>query len=318
MYVGLRVLLVSVGLEEKALQDSTSRIAINKVIGLFQLIICQTGDEAIGLHVAENVRPGSLGALGYAMMSCSNVHEAYLLQKSFGTVIADCADFNFEKDEKIGTATFTVYAKDLESVRPLNDMFTAMFWVFGQWIAREDATLKALSFTHAATTYLEEYLRIFGVRPVFSSPQCSLIIDPAYYESPMLQPDAEMYSIMRKKTENMHRSLKSKVSLDVMVASQVRKFLPLQKASLTLIASSLNMSERSMSRKLKELGFSFKTILAGERKAMALAYLKDLNCSVINVYSLLGYRDYSAFSHAFRGWTGCYPTEYRESLEKAG
>ncbi len=30
----------------------------------------------------------------------------------------------------------------------------------------------------------------------------------------------------------------------------------------------------------------------------------------------LGYRDYSAFSHAFRSWTGYSPREYRESEQR--
>ena len=310
------VLLACIGLNEETLQDNLLRVSIGKVKVLFEEIIRQTGDQAIGLHVAENVRPGSLGTLGYAMMSCASVHEAYVLLKSFGEVVADCAGFNFVKDEKVGTAIFTVSTNDLESVRPLNDMFMAIFWVFGQWITSVDIKLTTVSFTHSPTNYMGEYERIFGAQPAFSNEQCGLVIDRAYLDAPMDQPDAEINSIMLQKTEHTHRSLKSKEGLDKVVASQVRKFLPLQKATLTLIAASLNMSERSLSRKLKEEGFSYKTILASERRAMALDYLKDFNCSVINFYSQLGYRDYSAFSHAFRVWTGFSPTEYRDTLEK--
>lgn len=48
---------------------------------------------------------------------------------------------------------------------------------------------------------------------------------------------------------------------------------------------------------------------------MALGYLKNIEHSVTEIANLLGYRDYSAFSHAFRVWTGYSPTEYRDRLE---
>ena len=137
-------LLACISVSEEVLQDALSRAPLEKVITLFQLIIEQTGDQAIGLHVAEEIRPGSLSALGYAMMSCRNSQQAIELQKSFGGLIADCAALNLVKDDKYGHATFTVKDDDFELVRPINDMFIAIFWVYGKWITRVDAELQVL------------------------------------------------------------------------------------------------------------------------------------------------------------------------------
>ena len=309
-------MLLCIALSEASLRDVMHCVSTEKLIELFQLIIKQTGDEAIGLHVAEQVRPWSFSALGYAMMSCSNVSHAMRLQKTFGGAIADCAELALVKGDKHFSATFTVTDTDYELVRPINDMFMAIFWVYGKWITRVNAKLVGASFTHSSTSYINEYKRIFNVIPSFNETVCGITLDLDHLDAPLFQTDAEMNRIMMQKAELMQRSMREGVRIDVAVESRIRKYLPLQKATLTKVACSMNMSDRSLSRKLKIDGFSFKVILANVRSSMALEYLNDLSLSVINLYSLLGYRDYSAFSHAFRNWTGYSPTEYREKIEQ--
>ena len=47
------------------------------------------------------------------------------------------------------------------------------------------------------------------------------------------------------------------------------------------------------------------------RRELALRYLEDPNKSATDVTFLLGFSGQSAFSRAFRRWTGSSPTEYR-------
>jgi AraC-like DNA-binding protein len=309
-------LLNIIALKDTDLEDPLSRVSLDDVIILFQEIIRITKDEAIGLRVGQNIRPGSLNALGYALMSCSNVYEAFLLQKAFGGAIADCAELSLVKDGEVASLLFTVKHDDLNLVRPINDMFMSMFWNYCQWITRVDAELIGTSLTHAEPSYVDEYLKVFRVSPSFSSDQCSLIFDTKYLAAELYQADVAMNVLMKERAENLLLDVKSSASLYAAVANQIRKLMPQKKATLVLIAKGLNMSDRSLSRKLKMDGYTFKSILFTVRESLALEYLRDVNVPIIDIANQLGYRDYSAFSHAFRSWTGQSPSEFRECLEK--
>jgi AraC-like DNA-binding protein len=50
---------------------------------------------------------------------------------------------------------------------------------------------------------------------------------------------------------------------------------------------------------------------------MMLHYLKDANLSISRIAWLLGFQEVSAFTHAFKRWTGQKPTRMR-SQNRAG
>ncbi|MGD8803865.1 MAG: helix-turn-helix transcriptional regulator [Gammaproteobacteria bacterium] len=82
-----------------------------------------------------------------------------------------------------------------------------------------------------------------------------------------------------------------------------------------LIARELNLSERSLQRKLKERGTSFRALLDNVRKMAAIQYIKNPVNSMSDIAFLLGFSEQSAFSRAFKKWTGTSPIKYRNSLK---
>jgi len=77
------------------------------------------------------------------------------------------------------------------------------------------------------------------------------------------------------------------------------------------IAEILNMSARTLQRKLGECGTTYKEILDDTRYALALAYLSAPRHSVSDVTYLLGFSTGSCFTRAFRRWTGQSPSDWR-------
>jgi AraC-like DNA-binding protein len=73
------------------------------------------------------------------------------------------------------------------------------------------------------------------------------------------------------------------------------------------------MSERTLSRKLADEGLNFTEILQQLRRDLAVRYLDDRKLHVSKVAWLLGFREVSAFTHAFKRWTGQTPRQMRTS-----
>jgi AraC-like DNA-binding protein len=104
------------------------------------------------------------------------------------------------------------------------------------------------------------------------------------------------------------------------VENAIAPRLPHGSAQVDEIASSLGMSRRTLSRQLAAEGLTFAGILEEMRTELALQHLKDPQLSVSQIAWLLGYQEASAFTTAFKRWTGTTPSATRArslSLEEA-
>lgn len=77
------------------------------------------------------------------------------------------------------------------------------------------------------------------------------------------------------------------------------------------VAQKLNMSTRTLQRKLKASHTTFRTLLDEVRHEFAANYIQDSTFSLMEIAFVLGYSEYSSFSRAYKSWTGISPSEIR-------
>ena len=90
--------------------------------------------------------------------------------------------------------------------------------------------------------------------------------------------------------------------------------LPHGKATTSEVARQLGVSRRTLSRSLFAEGVTFARILEELRAALAQRYLRDRELPISEIAWLLGYREISSFTHAFRRWNRMSPREFRSSI----
>jgi AraC-like DNA-binding protein len=83
--------------------------------------------------------------------------------------------------------------------------------------------------------------------------------------------------------------------------------LPHAQGNVESVAHKLGISPRTLRRKLAAEGVTFAGIREDLRLALAKRYLTEQDLSISRIAWLLGYTEVSAFSHAFRRWTGRTP-----------
>ena len=74
----------------------------------------------------------------------------------------------------------------------------------------------------------------------------------------------------------------------------------------------MNVSSRTLHRRLSSEGTSYKEILAEIRKTKAIELLTETLAPVESIAMDLGYSDVTNFYHAFKSWTGKTPISYRK------
>jgi AraC-like DNA-binding protein len=97
-----------------------------------------------------------------------------------------------------------------------------------------------------------------------------------------------------------------------LVENAMVPLLPHGNARASEIAKRLGVSQRTAARRLADEGLSFSAVLESLRSDLAQQYLGDPALSISRVAWLLGYREVSAFTHAFKRWTGKTPRQTRQ------
>jgi AraC-like DNA-binding protein len=117
--------------------------------------------------------------------------------------------------------------------------------------------------------------------------------------------------------EALSRRLTKQGSFRVAVENAIVPLLPHGKVHAAEIARKLGLSQRTSARRLSSEGLSFSQVLEDLRSDLAKQYLSDQSLSVSRIAWLLGYQEVSAFTHAFKRWTGKTPREVRVSAPSA-
>jgi AraC-like DNA-binding protein len=95
------------------------------------------------------------------------------------------------------------------------------------------------------------------------------------------------------------------------VENAITPLLPHGKASAGEVARQLGMSHRTLARRLAAEQLTFSEIQTELKTDLAKRYLRDGDLPISQIAWLLGYREVSAFTHAFRRWTGTAPRQSR-------
>lgn len=128
---------------------------------------------------------------------------------------------------------------------------------------------------------------------------------------PLISADTEFYHLVEKELLQRLAALNQEAGLPSRVSRVIAELMPSGQVSSEMVSARLNMSKRSLQRKLKDEGSSFREVLDETRASLAMTYLRDQKLSVEETSFLLAYQDPNSFYRAFHDWTGMTPAQAR-------
>jgi AraC-like DNA-binding protein len=129
---------------------------------------------------------------------------------------------------------------------------------------------------------------------------------------PIGSADPHLNNLLTKYCEEAlaHRE-PDRTTLRASVEKAMAPLLPHGKARAAEIARRIGMSHRTLARKLASEGLTFSEISEKLKADLARHYLRDGDLPISQIAWLLGYREVSAFTHAYKRWTGMTPRQSR-------
>jgi AraC-like DNA-binding protein len=152
----------------------------------------------------------------------------------------------------------------------------------------------------------------FGCEVVYAADSDEVAFHRVVEEMPLVNADPYLNELLIRYCEEAvtHRQA-GRGPLRLGVENAIAPLLPHGKARIDEIARRLCRSPRTLARQLASEGLTFAGVLAELRADLAKRYLNDQNLAISEIAWLLGYREVSTFTHAFKRWTGKTPREAR-------
>lgn len=133
-------------------------------------------------------------------------------------------------------------------------------------------------------------------------------------EKPFATANEHLWNHYEPLMKDKLRSIEQSTRYSSRVKSALYELLPSGRASLTAVSDHLNISPRTLQRRLKDEGYSFSSLLHTSRSEQTMHYLKNTDMALYEVAFLLGFKDQNSFFRAFHQWTGTTPEAARSSL----
>jgi AraC-like DNA-binding protein len=166
--------------------------------------------------------------------------------------------------------------------------------------------------TYPQTNDGEGYRAIFGAPVSFGQSANRLLFDAGWLDGTPRLGNEITYSTVVSLCDGQIEEFQLRRGL----AGKIRQNLMLnlmRPMNFEDVAKNLNMSARTLRRKLREENTSFRHLVDELRRDFALRYLRDTDLTVEDIGETLGFSDAANFRHAFRRWTNTAPHEFRSA-----
>ncbi|MBA1145793.1 AraC family transcriptional regulator [Ectothiorhodospiraceae bacterium WFHF3C12] len=292
-------------------QDAFGTLPVLEWARLFDVAEAATGDPNLALHVGEAIKPRHFGILGYVTMSCSTLGEAIDRLLRYEALVGELSHSELRVDDGIARLRWRSPIRPIPP-RVLSETAMAGWVSYGQWLLGGDYPAEEVSFEHAAPPDTREHQRIFRCPVHFAADHTGLAFPAEYLDRRLIQHDPAMRALLDAQAEARLRELQRLSPLHRRAREATRTALMQGRASLANLARDLGMAPRTLERRLHAEGLSYRRILDEARLNYARDLLGDPEARLSEVALLLGYSEQSAFTRAFRRWTGMTPARYRD------
>jgi AraC-like DNA-binding protein len=160
--------------------------------------------------------------------------------------------------------------------------------------------------------HLKAIERHFGCPVVCGAPRNAIVFRVKDAERPFVTQNAELLGMLAPQFEKELKQENGGENFVERVCTAIRQKLTGRRPTIEDIAGELNVSSRSLQRRLQDAGSSFQRVLEDARHQLARHYLRNSVLELNEAAYLLGYEDSNSFVRAFRTWEGVPPARWRE------
>ncbi|WP_343050534.1 AraC family transcriptional regulator [Burkholderia guangdongensis] len=297
------------GIPYELLQTPGARVTQEQFSTLYRLLATELDDEMPGIF-SRPLRRGTLKFLCLSLLDAPRLEVALHRFGQFFHLIIDDLETVSRRDGAHACVEL-VAAPAGPGVSMLGcELMLKLVHGVASWLIRQKIPLAGVDFAFARPAQAADHLYLFPGPVRFDCDATRIAFDAGYLDQPIRQRKADLDAFLQRAPEDwIFVSFAERL-----VCHRVRQIiadrLPAT-PNIDDVAPGLNMSVRTLSRRLEAEGTTFQAIKDEVRRDIAIQRLTRSTDAIASIAYDVGFDNPTAFHRAFRHWTGSTPAAYR-------
>jgi len=304
-----RPLFREVGIDPKVTTDPGSRVPYAKVLQVWNKAEELVGDPCFELKLADVWHPSHLGVLGYAWLASSSLRTALNRLARFARVVTEGSDLIVEEGNE-GVSLVIQPKKVAPSLPVREDGGLALVLSMCRRNYGEQLNPISVAMKHSLPACTGRYYELFRCPVSFNAADSRITFRTEDVDRLLPGSNPEL-ALLHDQIMVKYLARLKKEDISTRVRAVIVDQLPSGGISDETVAEALYMNSRTLQRRLCEAGTTFKSLLVEVRRELAEKYVLDQKLTITEISYLLGFSQTSAFSRAFKSWTGRAPSATR-------
>jgi len=282
-------------------------LSYDETMGLWDAMEVITGDPAVGIHAGARFTLDQMGVVGPALAHNTHLDSALdALVRIMNVFVRNAAIRRLDGAEGAGIAYL---APTLQSPHGIDTMFAAALTLMRHCTGER---LVPLAVLHQHGKRAESaYEGFYGVRPLWNADENQMWFRKSDLTKPFRGASPELASLLAEHAPRLMTPGQTSSSSDAEFESAFWAEQQRGNATLETVAESLQISPRTLQRRLADAGTTFAERRAAILQNRALQLLASDDVAIETIAERLGYSTRSAFERAFFRWTGQTPHAVR-------
>ena len=300
-----------VGFNLEQFNDPDLKVPYLQITLLLAACVEATRCEHFGLLIGQSVTASHLGLAGFLVRAAPTVETALDSLVEHLDLHDEGGSPTVIKTPEMTLLGYTVHQPGAAAVDQIYDMTTAVACNIMRALCGKTWRPALVMLSRRKPVDTEPYRRFFRAPLQFDSELSAVAFRNHYLQQAVASADALLFNHLEKTASDLH----SLQHLDFAenLSAQLRNGLLQRQWSAQATANKLGLHERTLHRRLRAAGTTYRKELDKVRYSTSLQLLEGTDMSVAQIADSLGYASSSAFIRAFSRWTGSSPTKHRQA-----
>lgn len=302
--------LAAAGFDAALFGQPDMRVPYRKAAALLRVCAEASRMPHFGLLLAARFNLLMLGTLEPLMRNCDNVHIALQqLIRHLHLNDRGAAGYLTEINHDEIALGYSVYGADVPGIGQVYDLVIATICGILRSLCGTGWQPNRILLAHDAPADLGPYHQFFRAPLHFNAARAEVVFAKRWLDHALEGADpsrlvaAERLALSAERAHDQHFVVRVRRSVQVLLMAG--------EVSAAAVCSQLGVHERVLRRHLHAQGTSVKQIIGQARFETACQLLGNTQLSVTEIAAALSYSDVTAFSRAFRNWSGLPPEHWR-------
>lgn len=269
-------------------------------------------DAAFSVRVGSQMKIEDYGVLGMSWRTCSWAGEIFERSERYFKLLSNTYEFKVEKNDE-NTIVYLDREPHRRGLELSNEATLSATVVVLQAITEKNIYPIEVSFKHSSPKNIIDHQKAFSCKINFDKKYYSITYKTSDFETRTAKADKMINNYLTERVEEQTKGIeKTTFKLINDLESLIKNALPSGIPSVSNIGKTIGMSQRTLTRRLAESGFSYRDLLTKIQVEISKDLLKNSKRSIAEIAFETGFSEQSAFNRAFKRWTNSSPIEYRK------